>query len=339
MKNFSKRIGICEIVVFVFLLGSSALRTVALFTEYDVSVGYFDNKTLIAVANALLIAGAVCALSSVVAVGRELKLVASFDGASTYIPSGIVSVALLFAGAGMLLEVKRLPGALLSKESLTDLSVLMMLALAALSIVAMGAFLYNALSDKRADHTRSIFSVFAIIFLMLYSVFLYFDTSLPINAHVKIVDQMAYMFTAVFFLYEARISLGRAMWRAYLVFGMIAALLTAYSSVPALIIYFVRGTVISHSIYETVLSFALFIYISARLILTTELHSDVSCETVDLVQLMCQTRADDIKAAEDSRACTTKINVVTSTDITDAEPANYTMDIDGAAASESEETE
>ena len=89
---------------------------------------------------------------------------------------------------------------------------------------------------------------------------------------------MAFIFSSIFFLYEARISLGREMWRTYTVFGLIAASLTAYTSIPAIITYYVNGEIVSNtgyrsiaSIEEYLLLLAVFIYILARLFLTSTL--------------------------------------------------------------------
>ena len=92
---------------------------------------------------------------------------------------------------------------------------------------------------------------------------------------------MAYLSATLFFLYETRLSLGREKWRPYIAFGFIASLLTAFSSIPALIIYFAEKRIISNSIYETLLTLALFIFISAKLLLTANLIEDKRSSIVE----------------------------------------------------------
>ncbi len=327
MKSNSRKISVYQLVVFAFLLAAVSLRTVALFIDYDFATGYFDSKTCITVGNVLLLTGVFMSFASIFVFKRTPGLVASFDGAATYIPSGVVAVALMFVGAGLFRDIIKLPEKLLSKESLTDVKVLFMLVLTALAVLGVGAFLYNSLSDKRADSNRGAFYIVLVVFLMLYSAYLYFSTKLPINAHVKIVDQMAYMMAAIFFLYETRISMDRPIWHAYIAFGLIAALLTAYSSLPSLIVYFVNGRIISASIYESVLTFALFIFISARLILLTELKSAERCPAAMAAHTFAENREAARAAAEEARAHALENKEEISAEA-DTEPSNYTMDID-----------
>ena len=332
MNRLSQKIGAYQLIVFTFLLAATVLRTVALFLDYNIETGYFDSKSCIIIGNALLIAGVVVGLASAVLFREKMSFVASFDNAATYIPSGIVSAALLFVGADLFIDVVNLPEKLLSWESLTDPAVLFMLALIATCIAAVGVFLFNALSDKRADHRRGAFCVVMIVFLTLYSAYLYFSTRLPLNAHVKITDQLAYMVAAVFFLFEARISLDRPLWRGYMAFGYIAALLTAYSSLPSLILYLIRGQVISASLYENVLTFTLFLFISARLILVTELHTDTTCACARMTDALEENREAARLLAEQSRARDNN----NEENLDPEEPSNYTIDIDGSATATEE---
>ena len=85
---------------------------------------------------------------------------------------------------------------------------------------------------------------------------------------------MAYLFAALFFLYETRLSMGRERWGAYTAFGLIASLLTAYSSIPSLICYLATKNLISHSIYETVFTLSLFIFITSRLLVALFAEED-----------------------------------------------------------------
>jgi len=109
---------------------------------------------------------------------------------------------------------------------------------------------------------------FTVIFLALYLAYPYFDTAAPINSPIKISDQLAYAFAAAFFLYEIRLSLGREKWKLYIIFAFITAILAAYSSIPALITYFVRGAEISNSIYESILTLSICLFALLKLVMT-----------------------------------------------------------------------
>ena len=336
MKNISKKISIYQALIFVLMLGAVALRTVALFANYAPETGYFAAKALINIGNALLLCGVALALMSSFLLRSGKGFVASFDTAATYIPSGVVAAGLAFLGAHLFRNIVKLPEKLLSRESLTDIKVLFMLSLSALAVIAIGAFLLNALSDKRTDASRAGFYVAAVVFLMLYSAYLYFNAALPINAPTKIVDQMAYMSAAIFFLYEARISLDRPVWHAYVAFGLCSALLTAYSALPSLVYYFVSGNMISDSIYESVLTLTLFIFICARLILLTELQSEEHCPGAKLAEMQAEAREAARLAREEALA---RANNDNEENGENAEPSNYSMDIDESSTDTTEVTE
>ena len=92
-----------------------------------------------------------------------------------------------------------------------------------------------------------------------------------------------------------RLSIGRVKWRSYIAFGFIAALLSAYSSIPALIYYFAESVEISVSIYEMMLSLALFIFITSRIILTCELIEDVESPFARIFAEASDSRTASIK--------------------------------------------
>jgi hypothetical protein len=107
-----------------------------------------------------------------------------------------------------------------------------------------------------------------------------FDKRLPLNAPNKAVDTVTYLFVAIFFLYEMRLSMGREKWKHYLAYGYIASLLTAYSSIPAIITYFLNGRTISNSIYETILTMALCLFITLRVLMCATLAEDKESDIV-----------------------------------------------------------
>ena len=71
------------------------------------------------------------------------------------------------------------------------------------------------------------------------------------------------------------------MWRIYTSFGLVAAALSAYTAIPSIITFFVNDEVISYasrlslaSIEESIFLLAMFIFITARLIVTIKLYED-----------------------------------------------------------------
>ena len=279
MNTNSKRLSIYIVLMLVGTAITTALRSVACVLHMDYELGYYVDKSLISVANPL-IWGTVILLFTYIFVSSKAKLRASFSTAATYIPTGILGVATFYLGVRVLtyaMNTSRYP--LLSKQSLTTPSIFIALFIAVLSLVSITHYFYTAFVTESKSGIRAYFSLGTIAFLALYAILVYMDSSVATNAPTKMVNQMAYLFAAIFFLYEARISLGREMWRPYCAFGLMAAALTAYSSIPALITYYANGVVLGASAYgnslasveEYMVTFALFIFILARLIITVSL--------------------------------------------------------------------
>ena len=111
------------------------------------------------------------------------------------------------------------------------------------------------------------------------------------NSPNRITDQVAFLLAALFFLYEARISLGREKWRAYCVFGMMAASACLYSAVPTVIMYFTYGTVVSASLEESILTLALGIFIAMRLVITVGLPDAAENKRIAAVSNAAEDRA------------------------------------------------
>lgn len=127
-----------------------------------------------------------------------------------------------------------------------------------------------ALREAESD-LRAWFGMAAALFAALYAVFLYFDTTLPLNATTKLTSQVTYLVMAVYLLLDVRLSLGRARYRLQAALGLIAASVSAYAAIPSLLTYFIQGAVIDHSLYETLCTLAFFLLVCARLFAMTRL--------------------------------------------------------------------
>ncbi len=278
MKKNLKFFGIYLPIFIVTTIVSVIFRTVAIFTQYNAVSGHFDMKGLITAADCMIIAICFFSLSFLATPSSKSKLIPDFTSPETYIPTGAVSVSLLFMLGFLLSNLREMLsgideyGASIIPTQTPNLYVIIILcALIILSALSIFHFFFTATDEKHSSTRRANFGLCTVIFLALYSSYLYLSSNLPLNAPNKVVDQMAYLAASIFFLYEIRISLGREKWGLYVSFGFIASALTAYSSIPSLIYYFVKSAVISNSLYETALTFSLFIFITSRLLLTGKL--------------------------------------------------------------------
>ena len=157
-----------------------------------------------------------------------------------------------------------------------------------------------------ASSPRAYLGICTVAFLSLFAIYVYFVDELPINSPGKILEQMVYLFAAVFFLYETRLSMGREKWRPYIAFGFISALIAAYSSIPSLIYYFATDFRISGSIYEMALTVTLFFFILSRILLAGSLIQDKESAIAMIFKSASEARTEEIspKPAEEAEDLT-----------------------------------
>ena len=340
MKNKYRLLGIYLPIYAVVLLSSVIMRIIATLIHFDYRTGYFTNHSLISVSNAIVVAGIILLFSYAVTARKDLKLIPNFTSPMTYIPTGIVGVALIFVAVLMLIlardafEFTRITGSFASY----GFKALLYLACAVFAVCSAVHFSLTATIENRTNASRAAFGLCTVIFLALYAAYIYFDTNLPINAPSKIIDEMAYLFAAVFFLYETRLSLGREKWRAYIAFGFVASLLTAYSAIPSLVVYFAKDSFLSLSIYESLLTLALFLFITARIVITGDLVEDKPSETVATIIDAANERVKEIsheKEDESTYSSDFNENQLTIEDLEKAE-AEESAGIEDAAKEDGE---
>lgn len=312
LKTTLKRVYLPALLSVILL--SVTFRTAAIFANFNFDTGFFENKTLINIASVLITSGAVFLFTYTFCGNKKYKLIADFSTPATYVPTGVLSVAMIFfavltwiqkrASGFSIIEFLKLPGAELKdviKYISSNMAGFMLTLIAPLAFLSIGYFILNACVLERDSVARASFGITNVLFLAFYASYLYFDTAtLARNAPNKIVDQMAFIFAALFFLYEIRISLGREKWHLYMSFGFIAAALTAYSSIPSLIVYFANDAVISNNIQENVLSFALFVFIISRIALAAFLKEDKESDSIFAIKEYSNERKEFIKAKEDA---------------------------------------
>ena len=303
MNTNSKRLSIYIVLMLLLTCAAVTLRSIACISSLNMETGYFTDKSLTTVSD-IIIWVAVLASVSYIFVASKTNISASFSTPATYIPTGLVGVSTLFLGARILYfalnKFNRYP--IISQETLTSPVFVMSVLAFVLAIISVGYYFFNTYSTESKLEVRAFFSISAIAFLAIYAMLIYFDESLPINNSGKAINQMAYLFAAIFFLYEARISLGREMWRPYCAFGLAGAALTAYSSIPSLITYYTTGNLpfASHagaftSMEEYMLTLALFIFIVSKLVLTVTLKEDEENEYIKAMFAFATQRSAEVE--------------------------------------------
>lgn len=306
------------IILLVSAVSSSILRLFALINDFDRLTMQYSSSIAATVADWIVIISTICFGAYLFLKKDQDALIEKNDNAASFIPSGIVSTALLFMGVNLFKEAANHYTALLQPISVLA---------AILAFLSVGAFFLTILINQENNLIRASFSISIVIFLALYSCYLYFNREVhPTNSPNKVVDQMAYLFSAAFFLYESRIAIGRAKWRGYVAFGFMAALCCIYSSLPALVYYSLERYSIADSLFESVLTLALAIYITSKVLQTKRLTPDAECETARTIAALAEMRQEEIDTLRKNSHARDNNNMVENADnSTDAQ--NYTFDI------------
>ena len=278
IKNRAIRIYLT--VLALATLAASGLRAAALVKDFDFASGHFDGKSLITAASLLTVASAIVMITYVFFADKSKGYVAQFSTPLTYVPAGAVCAATVF----FLLNIKEAIPKLSEVSKGTPITDILLLLVFYLAFPTVIYFILNSVSSERASNARAVSGIATVICFALYTSYLYFDTALTINNPNKIIDEMAFLLAALFFLYETRISISRESWNLYFVTGAIASSVGLYSSVPAIIATVIRDKAISESLEENILILTVAVFIFARLILSATYNEDKRSDTITMLR-------------------------------------------------------
>ena len=323
MKNRQSRLIYYLPAILIITALATVFRCVTLSTDFNFTTGYYVDGGLAALADWIMVTAVLASLSYFIFGDKGRALVAVYEGPTTYIPSLLVGSALVFITVGL--------GSKLAAQDGTELIISLASLIAfVLSAVGAYAFFITAYKTARRDSGRASVQIGALLFFTVYAAYIYFDNPLPINTPNRVIDITAYLLFSVFFIYEIRISLGRDLWCAYTAFGLSALAITVYSAVPSLVVYLSSGITVSHSIYETVLTISLALFVLMRLIRSLFFFEDVESDIVQAIRL-----AEQRKAQEEDE----QVESSEAEEIEAPESENYTIDLEEATDKAEKEAE
>ncbi len=283
MNTNSKRLGIYLTVMAILTVAATTLRSIACVTNLDYSSGFFTSKSLITTAD-IIITITSLGMFSYLFVAPRISMIANFSTPETYVTTGVLGVATAFLGAKIFSYVSIISSYSERSDNMLFRKNIVTVICAVCAILAFTSILhhfFNAFITESKTEVRAYFAIATILFLGLYAMIIYLDPSLALGESTKTIRLTTFILASLFFVYEARISLGREMWRIYTSFGLVAASLSAYTSIPSLITFFTNDTLISHagrlsvaSLEESIFLLAISIFITARLIITLRLQED-----------------------------------------------------------------
>ena len=304
------------IPLFFVSISAAVLRTVALLTSFNAATMHYDDKLAITISGVLVTITVIGFLTYLFLGEKERELISRSDNARSYIPAGLMSIALLFMGVNSM-------GVAFSGQ----IGIIPVVAIlcALLAFLSTASFFLSVFIEKNEHIYKAAFSLSIVLFLALYSILLFFNrTTHPTNSPNKIVDQLAYVASAIFFLYDSRIYLARVKWRGYVAFGLIAALLTSYSALPSLIAYAVNGYVVSDSIIESLLTMAISILACSKVIQIRTLTPAEECESAKSISALAMLRREEM---EEQRRLSRAQNTTIKEEDDAIDASNYTFDI------------
>ncbi len=217
---------------------------------------------------------------------KDSTPIESFQNFPTYISSGILatSIAFIVYDLIVLIPTDFWTKPLATREDfIAAMPVgIIPLTAAVLGISAIISLFLNTIIEKKYSSIKSAFSILTVVFFAAYCVHVYFDNTVAINAQQKILTSLSLIFTAAFFLYEARINLGSSKWHSYAAFGLVSATSLIYTSIPALVRYFVKSELLpGASVPQLIMLVTSAIYVTVRITLISTAPDDEICDLAD----------------------------------------------------------
>ena len=250
------------------------LFTFSYIFAFNEEAGYFSSSLLPLFASTLCLISIVWFSSTGIFVPKK-----ALDGASpTTLTVSIAATPLLLCelALGVILSIasftisrnnifgKLLPGYVVG-SNLPNLTPLLLISGALLIVSA----IYLAMlwfSQKKSSEIKVLVGFALPISSLLLAAIAYLDFFVTMNSPIKLSFQFAILSFMLFSLFELRVHLGKTKPRAYLSFAMIAMMLSGIASVPQIFAFAVGKFDDTMYLLYAILSFCIFIYVTARLI-------------------------------------------------------------------------
>ncbi len=256
-------------LAFLLSVAACAIRIIAL-SRFEPETGYFAYQDIWApVLHYLLFASALVFLVGGIYLRGRMELQPPVRGILFYATNALLGAALA-AFALFYFPV-------FFDEGLTSTTDQFFL-ICTLCFALLGVFfcLNNTLSPDSEKDKRLLLGLSLPLMCIAQILYFYFETSTQINNPNKLLDQFAFGFTALFFLYELRALFDKPRYAAECTFGFIAMVFTATASIPSFVYSFWHGDFLYDNAAHDVLMLAIFLYTVIRMIrvLTAESVAD-----------------------------------------------------------------
>ena len=246
--------------------GLIVLRTIALFTGFDREYGYFALHSLPhEIARLATIVGVLLILTMLAPLHGKVEIRRPGAGLPVAFSVALTAILLLAFALFRLFELHPVTlSADIANKQVSLQAVIFCFATVLFAVIAAGSSVFSVAQRQVFNAPHALAAMAVSLATLFYTLFLYFEYSLPMNADVKIASQAAFLSVSVFFLSEARVALGRPMWALYGAVGMISLLLCASVSIPDLIYALVKQTPVFDSAIDDFLLLGFAVYIIAH---------------------------------------------------------------------------
>ncbi|MBR5044353.1 MAG: hypothetical protein IKX66_03295, partial [Clostridia bacterium] len=243
------------------------LRTIALLSAgFDRANGYFALHSLPhEIARLATVIGVILLLTQLAPLKGKMEIRDPGKGLPVIFSVALVGILILAFSLFRVFELHL--GSLrvrLSNGSISLQAVIFCVASAFFGATAAICSVFSVAKRQVLNAVHAFAAMSVSLLALFYTLFLYFDFKLPMNADVKIASQAAFLSVALFFLCEARIALDRPVWTLYTAVGMSALLLTSTVAVPNLLYAIIRQAPVLDSSIDDFLLLGFAIYILAH---------------------------------------------------------------------------
>ncbi len=298
MQKISKKLKICFYSALAVAVLSVILLTVSVFTAYDTSENYLQNAPLPIIFTCCTVIGVLFSVATLFIIPKgEL----SGDSPLTLpvtVASGFCAITLLIAATAIYGAAFDLGGLASKFSGISSNPQPLLVVCGILTLISVVYFVLNCFMTSEDRKYNLALVGFAVpVTAVLYVAISYFDISVSINAHIKILFHYSMISFMIWSLYELRTLIGKPMPRIYFAFGLITTIFSSVSSIPWLI-GFVAGRLEgpinpSYVIYSLIslgvcvyTAIRLYVFVSARALLEriadqTEGVEDIEFEPID----------------------------------------------------------
>ncbi|MBR2479277.1 MAG: hypothetical protein IKB47_02605 [Clostridia bacterium] len=304
MQKLSKNLKVWLYASFILAGLAAILLTVALFTDYDSSSGYFKTSIIYSIFKGMCIV--VCGLAVVTVLTTPKGALNGDSPLSAPIVFPSAFLALVFFCGGMIL-LGALLGLSIVCDTFTGVATADPALLGVGALFSFGSVVYFILNcfpkDGKLSERHALFGFSVPIAAAIYLSISYFDLSVSINAPIKLMTQLALIFSMLWMLYELRVPLKKPMPRLYFAFGILALFFSGTASLPYLIggaANLIKSTVFPTYYLYVFVSLAMFCYIAVRLtvyVLARDIFERIADQTP--IEIFAEEESEDPDAAED----------------------------------------